>query len=766
MLRSYKNKQKVWSKTITMVLICLVCANPVLLADPNSLAPLVGNPKVYQQMRSMMEDRIAAHQANIDTFIKQHVNKAKGLLSIPYLEDEFTQCVKACNAEDMINRLKTTLTYTGGKIQIIFLEENEQPPKFEGKNVWGHAGTYITVFALESEKDSREGRRKIIARIFHEIRARSTSAKKLFEKEFSRNKPATPVEIETFTKLFQEKFEKDNRRIQHEIEQNGRIKNNLLREEFIKLTFTKYPQLMNRDYMMADSSEQFGEVGQPMTFLLRLEKYRIPADLASVKKVIQDGIDWAIAQGYPYPDVLYDYKEAVGLAEEVPEKAAKVGLFAKYRKLNHKGILLSSSQIQSRLELMVNAGSTDYFIEHFIATLVREAWGWQAFKLAGPEEKELNEVGVAVLIREPEHVLGGSIKFPSEALNQFLISYEQQITRLAALNLAGEFHEAMEELEFLNWAREKELYSPDRIETFLQNLPFSKMKEDLIRYREHSKEILKTRGNPEDLIVEEFYAAVAQFANFTRGSRTLTERAYAYYFFLEVMRFMNSKGKEGMDIRVLHSAHAFDLSFPSAWFRSSALRLLPEIQKIISKREERSHSAAVSQPIWARMLPSEWLTNEFDTVAFLTELSRILQIENNILAQDKSTFIFSEKVAFDNGLGVLLPKLAKFGMRIAVITTNDRQRALIDELNQGKPENERIVHADTIADIITKVHTARYYYFKVMGDPTTDLQGVTTFDITDVIKKIIDALGKVSGIIEHEKIELLHEAARKFAEAA
>lgn len=165
-------------------------------------------------------------------------------------------------------------------------------------------------------------------------------------------------------------------------------------------------------------------------------------------------------------------------------------------------------------------------------------------------------------------------------------------------------------------------------------------------------------------------------------------------------------------------------------------------------------------------LPSqEWYSNELKVADFIVELSRLLRIEN-IINQDKSTFIFSEKVAFDNGLGVLLPKLAKSGMRVAVIATNDRQRALIDELNQDKPENERIIYADTIADIRTKIHTARYYYFKVIGDPDTDLQGITTFDITEIVKKIIDALGKVCGIVERERIELLHEAARKFAEAA
>lgn len=190
----------------------------------------------------------------------------------------------------------------------------------------------------------------------------------------------------------------------------------------------------------------------------------------------------------------------------------------------------------------------------------------------------------------------------------------------------------------------------------------------------------------------------------------------------------------------------------------------------IQREHVRGVSSMEKQSVFPTMgaqkaLPQEWREYDLKAAEFTAELSRLLQIEN-ILDRDKSTFIFSEKVTFDNGLGVLLPKIAKSGMRIAVIATNDRQRALIDELNQGKPEDERIVCEDTIADIKSIIHTARYYYFKVVGDPDTDLRYVTTFDITSIIKKIIDALGKLSGIVERERLELLHEAARTFAEAA
>ncbi|MCX5678861.1 MAG: 4-alpha-glucanotransferase [Candidatus Omnitrophica bacterium] len=167
-------------------------------------------------------------------------------------------------------------------------------------------------------------------------------------------------------------------------------------------------------------------------------------------------------------------------------------------------------------------------------------------------------------------------------------------------------------------------------------------------------------------------------------------------------------------------------------------------------------------------LPQEWLNdgNKFNAAEFIKYLSSLPRNNNRILEQDKTAFIFSENVTFANGLGVLLPKLVKSGMKVAVIATNDKERALIDELNQNKPDDERIIYADTIIEARIKAKTARYYYFKVNGDPDTDLYNVTTFDITDIVKKIIDAIGKVSGIVERERLELLHEAARKFAQAA
>ncbi|MDO8525353.1 MAG: hypothetical protein Q7S07_02575, partial [Candidatus Omnitrophota bacterium] len=168
------------------------------------------------------------------------------------------QCIDACGAGDMLGRLKSKLASAGGRIQVIFFKNERELEKLwrlTGQKVWGHAGTYVTAFALESERDSPKGRSRIIARLFHEIRARSTAAKDQFEKEYKRNRPATPEEISAFTKSLRERFEKTNLQMQNEVEERGRIITGSLRREFASLTFAKHPQTMNRDYAMAEPAD-------------------------------------------------------------------------------------------------------------------------------------------------------------------------------------------------------------------------------------------------------------------------------------------------------------------------------------------------------------------------------------------------------------------------------------------------------------------------------------------------------------------------------
>ncbi len=163
-------------------------------------------------------------------------------------------------------------------------------------------------------------------------------------------------------------------------------------------------------------------------------------------------------------------------------------------------------------------------------------------------------------------------------------------------------------------------------------------------------------------------------------------------------------------------------------------------------------------------LPEKLRVNGFDINAFIAEISAL--VGQRVLINGNGALIFSERVTFNNGLGVLLPKLAQAGIKIAVIAPNEQEKAKIEELNKEVPREQQIRYADSVAEARSRLPAARYYYFKVAGDPDADLQGVTTFDITQIVKRIIEAIGRACGIIKSEEIEQLHKATQEFKRAA
>lgn len=174
-----------------------------------------------------------------------------------------------------------------------------------------------------------------------------------------------------------------------------------------------------------------------------------------------------------------------------------------------------------------------------------------------------------------------------------------------------------------------------------------------------------------------------------------------------------------------------------------------------------------------KSVPAEFLDGWLGLAAFAQVLQQA-ECEKNITTEDgKSVMIFSEKATFgeykdgkyEEGLGIILPSLVKSHLRVAVVATTDKQKALIDELNKGLPQDRHIICRSSVDDIVAdpEAKAARYYYFKVASEP--EARG-NIASITIIVKKILEAIGRVAQITDNKLLLQMHEAARQFAIAA
>jgi len=220
----------------------------------DTLAVLSGNQDIYTEMKKDMNERLADHQKYIDESIKEyaegHADSVVSLTDLSGINDVFRESVKLSKGEDAVKDMEDVLASSGGRIQVMFIENNNRLSVFDGKIVWGHAGTYVTVFALESEKDTEKGRRKIVARIFHEIWARSRRAKDLYDAEIKKKNPKTAKEVKEAAEISRRKYEKEVNQVVSEIKEFGYISSPNLQEVFSNLRFENKIDFINRDFAM------------------------------------------------------------------------------------------------------------------------------------------------------------------------------------------------------------------------------------------------------------------------------------------------------------------------------------------------------------------------------------------------------------------------------------------------------------------------------------------------------------------------------------
>jgi len=208
--------------------------------------------------------------------------------------------------------------------------------------------------------------------------------------------------------------------------------------------------------------------------------------------------------------------------------------------------------------------------------------------------------------------------------------------------------------------------------------------------------------------------------------------------------------------------------------RSVLVESIPKSPQPETKRERRvlKQTEGLS-PVWQESCMIQDLKLLAGNIAFplTTNMPNWVAntINRNIVGystfREKSLLIFSEKVTFEHGLGAMLPSLAQSGIRVAVVAPHKKERQIIDELNQGKGEDHRIIYGDSVVQIVASVTGERNcYYYKVKGDPLVDMRSVITHDITHMVEEIIKALGEAFGIVESETEKF--RRARAFLQAA
>ncbi|MFA6142867.1 MAG: ROK family protein [Candidatus Omnitrophota bacterium] len=180
-----------------------------------------------------------------------------------------------------------------------------------------------------------------------------------------------------------------------------------------------------------------------------------------------------------------------------------------------------------------------------------------------------------------------------------------------------------------------------------------------------------------------------------------------------------------------------------------------------------------------KLVPARWIDGWLGLVNFALALDKA-EVTQNIIPDNKSVLIFSEKVTFGErnpdgsykeAIAPLLPSFIRSNVRVIVVVSHEdeekakRQMEFIDEINtsQKLPESRKIECRDSVAKARSVIPNGRYYYFKIASEEPSGLRGVTTINI--IVQKILDAIGSILPIPAVE-LANMHEAARRFAEAA
>lgn len=182
---------------------------------------------------------------------------------------------------------------------------------------------------------------------------------------------------------------------------------------------------------------------------------------------------------------------------------------------------------------------------------------------------------------------------------------------------------------------------------------------------------------------------------------------------------------------------------------------------------EEVHLSAVS-------IPKEGVTAMMQNfVAEMAEKKGVPEDIRNVVAEnvvnfsklnEKSALIFSETATFDKGLGVFLPKLARAGIKVAVVAPEGWQKDAITLVN--KREKVEIVCLNQVEEALRVMPAPNYYYFTTSEDEDIgEIEGIISCDITDKIAIIIRALAEANHVTDVNTIDCMEQLAGQFRTA-
>ncbi|HXV27668.1 MAG TPA: hypothetical protein VD913_01750, partial [bacterium] len=360
--------------------------------------------------------------------------------------------------------------------------------------------------------------------------------------------------------------------------------------------FLKTPQMMGHEQRALDFAARF-EVkpveiesdfaAQNLPPVLD-HAYELRPDLLSIKKVIQETIDWLIVQDYPHPDVLKNYRDVLDQRlAEVPVQQEQQGRAFQKTRTGVDGapvVRISPVNIYRNIEDMRHLNLPDFFMENFVSVIIREAWGYQLYpKRPTSVEISWRDHGKKVLYEEFRRMQPHGFLWPGSEASAYFARYQEQITQLAALAFAAETFEAMHQFEALKWLRERGMLDPARIRNLIAGQNNAAFRKRLEWLRQKQEELILTDGNFEKYLETDLRDMGQYFRMWYGGSNNLTAAAYGIFFMLEFERFHRSGGIEGIDPKVFEIMRTGRGSLRSEWFSSTAKRLLPVIEKVLDE---------------------------------------------------------------------------------------------------------------------------------------------------------------------------------------